>query len=124
MEKARSPFFPPTLPRSTLGGRRLEWWHRSSIARRSRKSSIAQSIDRGLGAGFALVSVQPKSLDVAAHHVNPAVGRIAIARAKLVERGDIPVALLVLALALCENLLAGSLFQVVDVRLVDIELQN
>jgi hypothetical protein len=34
------------------------------------------------------VHIQPSALDIATHDVNPAVGRIAIARAELVERGD------------------------------------
>src|SRR5271163_3287390 len=58
----------------------------------------------------------------AAHHVDAAVGRVAVAGGELVERRDVPVAVLVFALAGEEDLLAGLPLQLVDIRLVDIEL--
>jgi hypothetical protein len=62
------------------------------------------------------VQVEPSPLDVAAHHVDAAVGRVAVARGELFERPDVPVAVLVFALAGEKDLLAGLPLQLVDVR--------
>jgi hypothetical protein len=69
-------------------------------------------------AGLAAVHVEPSPLDVAAHHVDATVGRVAVARGEIVERRDLPVAVLVFALAGEEDLLAGLPLQLVDVCLV------
>ena len=65
------------------------------------------------------VQVEPFALDVTAHQVDAAVGRIAIAIGHFIERRDCAIAVLVFAFAGGENLIAGRAFQLVDVRLVD-----
>jgi hypothetical protein len=69
------------------------------------------------------VQVEQSPLDVAAHHVHAAVGGVAVAGGELLERRDVPIAVLVFTLAGEEDLLAGLPLQFVDVRLVDIELE-
>ena len=88
------------------------------------KLVILKSIDGDPGARGAFVQVQPSPLDVAAHHVNLPVRCIAIASAKLVKRGNEAVGFLILTFPLRENLLTGCIFEVIDVGLVDIELQQ
>src|SRR5208282_857241 len=102
-------------------------WLRSTSAswgaRRSR-SADRTSIDRGFDACCALVHIHPPALDVTTHHVDFAVGWIAISRAQIVECGNSPVTVLIFALSRGENLFAGSILEVIDVRLIDIELQK
>src|ERR1700730_6615950 len=88
------------------------------------KAREPESIDRGLRARGTFVQVQPSPLDVAAHDVNLPVCCIAIACAKLVKGGDEAVGFLILTFAFGEDFLARSPFQVVDVGLIDIELQQ
>jgi hypothetical protein len=61
---------------------------------------LASSIDWVLGAGFAFVQIQPPAFDVSAHYVNPAILWIAVPRAKLIERANILVTLLISPLVL------------------------
>ncbi len=61
-------------------------WTRNEVGRLAQKLG-SDLINRLGGPRFALMEVKPSALDVAAHHVDPAIGRIAVAGTKLIERG-------------------------------------
>jgi Aldehyde dehydrogenase family len=98
--------------------------HPQSQNERSTDSSCQQSIDRLARPRLALMEIEPSAFDLTAHHVDPAVDRVAVAGAKFIERGTFAVAFLVLALASGENFLAGCAFEIFDVRFTDIELEQ
>ena len=71
-----------------------------------------------------MVHIHPPALNVTTHHLDFAVGWVAISRAQLVECGNAPVTVLIFALSRGENLFAGCILEVIDVRLVDIKLEK
>ena len=73
---------------------------RCSFAPVGDKNYRCRSIDWGDGAGCMPVQVDPPPLAIAAHHVNPAISRITISSAELIERGYSLVRLLIFALPL------------------------
>jgi hypothetical protein len=86
--------------------------------------SSQQSINRLDCPRLALMQIKPSTLDITAHHVDPAIGHVAVAGAKSIECGSRTVAFLILALAGSENFRAGYALEIFDVRFINIDLEQ